>query len=649
MPEPLRDSDPREVGGYALESRLGAGGMGTVYLGRTREGEARAIKVLHADLSSSKVLRLRLEREADVLKRLRGDRSAAVYEINAEAERPYLVMEYVPGLTLDQYIAQKGKLGGVLGWAVMDALLEAAEMFHAEGITHRDLKPSNVMLGENGVKIIDFGISGHVGSSLTELGSAPATRVWSSPEQINGGEARQSSDIFNLGMLLAYAWTGKHPFDAEPQVAMMYRVREGEPNLDGLPARFHPIVTGCLAKDPTQRPSASEVREQLRSVSRSSSNSDSGSRSGGLGSSLTGTVIVNVAEEIQKRPREQLRQRAALKNRPVIYSAAAIAAVLVLGVVIVSRGDGGQSAPGTAPVASASEESTIPEKTLDDLTSFPVSSDPGPAEVQPLSLDLTEDRRHLDADKTNGTKGQSARNFDLNWFTGKCRAKFRIVEPHPPIVVQFSSPNDEFVDEFKLALSHITALLLGSGSDLSGSLDGSFTSVGYGQALPPIISSIGTSAQASERNGRVKKDFGLADSQTRPLRITLSNSSRSQVDNQREAFGGPIRNLQTIIPSGFAVDYGWAVPAKRRTYSNPKEIDAAAVTISEEYWLGVSTEQRIATLARGLLLGLGSPVDSGSVSLLSVKDGAFMRANYAFSEADFEIAARLGHEETNDC
>jgi len=266
-----------------------------------------------------------------------------------------------------------------------------------------------------------------------------------------------------------------------------------------------------------------------------------------------------------------------------------------------------------------------------------------------LNLDLTEDKRHLDADKTNGTKGQSARNFDLNWFTGKCRAKVRTVEPHPPIVVQFSSPNDEFVAEFQLVLSHIVSLLRGSGSVLADSLDGSFTSVGYGQALPPIFSSIETSAQASERNGRIKKDFGLADSQTRPLRITLSNSSQTQVDNQREAFGGPIRNLQTSIPSGFAVDYGWAVPAKRRTYSNPKEIDAAAVTISEEYWLTVSTEQRMATLARGLLLGLGSPVDRGPASMLSVQDGTFMRADYAFSEADFEIAARLGHEETNDC
>ena len=649
MTEPLRDSDPREVGGYTLESRLGAGGMGTVYLARSATGEARAIKVLHAELSGSQESRSRLEREAAVLKRLRGDRSAAVYEINATAERPYLVMEYVSGLSLDKHIAKYGKLSGVLVWAVMDALLEAAEMFHAEGITHRDLKPSNVMLGEDGVKIIDFGISGLVGSSLTEPGSTPATTLWSSPEQIRGAEVGKASDIFNLGMIFAYAWTGRNPFEAEKIDAVILKLINGEPDLAGVPSRFSQIVSDCLAKDPAQRPSAREVRDRLRLISRSSSNSDSGSRSGDLGSSLTGTVIVNVAEEIQKRPREQLRQGAALKNRPVIYTAAAIAAVLVLGVVIVSRGDGGQSAPGTAPEVSVSAESSIPVRTLGDLRSFPRSSNPGPAEVRPFNLDLTEDKRHLDADKTNGTKGQSARNFDLKWFTGKCRAKFGTVEPHPPIVVQFSSPNDEFVAEFQLALDHIVSLLRGSGSVLADSLDGSFTSVGYGQALPPIISSIETSAQASNRNEGIKKDFGLADSQTRPLRITLSNSSRSQVDNQREAFSGPIRNLQTSIPSGFAVDYGWAVPAKRRTYSNPKEIDAAAVTISEEYWLNVSTEQRMATLARGLLLGLGSPVDRGPASMLSVQDGAFLRADYAFSEADFDIAARLGHEETNDC
>jgi len=647
--EPLRASDPREVGGYVLESRLGAGGMGTVYLARSASGDARAIKVLHVELSGSQELRLRLEREAAALQRLRGNRSAAVYEINATAERPYLVMEYVSGLSLDKHIEKYGKLSGVLVWAVMDALLEATEMFHAEGITHRDLKPSNVMLGEDGVKIIDFGISGLMGSSLTEIGSTPATTLWSSPEQMNGAEVGQASDIFNLGMIFAYAWTGSHPFDAAKRDAVMLKLMTGEPNLAGVPSRLRQIVADCLTKDPAQRPSAREVRDRLRLISRSSSNSDSGSRSGDLGSSLTGTVIVDVAEEIQKTPHEQLRQRAELKNRPVIYAAVAMAAALVLGVVVVSRGNGGQSAPATAPEVAASTESTIPVRSLDDLRGFPRSSNSGHAELQPLNLDLTEDKRHLNADKTNGTKGQSARNFDLKWFTGKCRAQSRTVEPHPPIVVQFSAPNDEFVDEFQLALDHIVFLLGESGSVLANSLDGSFTIVEYGQPLPPIISSIEISAQASERNGRIKKDFGLADSQTRPLRITLSSSSRNQLDSQREAFDGPIRNLQTSIPSGFAVDYGWAVPAKRRTYSNPKEIDAAAVTISEEYWLGVSTELVVAALARGLLLGLGAPVDRGPASMLSVQGNTFVRADYAFSEADFEIAAGLGHEETNDC
>ena len=125
MSEPLEDSDPREIGGYVLESRLGNGGMGTVYLARSASGEARAIKVLHRELSGSQELRLRLEREAKVLKQLQGDRAATVYDVNTTAGRPYLVMEYVRWLSLDKHIEKIGKMSGLLAWAVIDALLEA--------------------------------------------------------------------------------------------------------------------------------------------------------------------------------------------------------------------------------------------------------------------------------------------------------------------------------------------------------------------------------------------------------------------------------------------------------------------------------------------------------------------------------------------
>ena len=643
-------NSPKQVGDYTIERTLGVGGMGTVYLARSASGEARAIKVLHAELSGSQELRLRLEREAAVLKRLRGERSAAVYEINTTAERPYLVMEYVSGLSLDKHIEKYGKLSGVLVWAVMDALLEATEMFHAEGITHRDLKPSNIMLGENGVKIIDFGISGLMGSSLTEIGSTPATTLWSSPEQMNGAEVGQASDVFNLGMIFAYAWTGSHPFDAAKRDAVMLKLMTGEPNLAGIPSRLRQIVADCLAKDPAQRPSAREVRDRLRLISRSSSNSDSGSRSGELGSPLTGTVLVDVAETLKSRPRGQVGERKLLKNRQ-IAGAAVVLVLVAVAIAIAKRGEEPRR-NSASPTSSTQVELVQPPRSLEDLRLFPRSLDAGTAAVQALVLDLRNDARHLRADDKNKSTAQSAREFDLAWFNGKCKRSSRTVEAHQPIVIQFSSPGEQKVEEFGVVLAHIRELLRGSGSVLADSLDGSFSIIGNGKELSAVDSTIDANAietSVSTRNANIKELFGLSETQSRPLRITLSNLSSIQLGATRDAFSDPIRPLQVNVPSGFAVDYGWAVPARRQTYENPKEIDAASVTISREHWQGVAVEQVLAVIARGLLMGLGSGVDTASQSLLSVAGGSFVKNEYEYGTADFQIAAILGYEEKGDC
>lgn len=635
MTEPLRDSDPREVGGYTLESRLGAGGMGTVYLARSPSGEARAIKVLHAELSGSQELRLRLEREAAVLQRLRGDRSAAVYEINATAERPYLVMEYVSGLSLDKHIAKYGKRSGVLVWAVMDALLEATEMFHAEGITHRDLKPSNVMLGEDGVKIIDFGISGLMGSSLTEIGSTPATTLWSSPEQMNGAEVGQASDIFNLGMIFAYAWTGSHPFDAAKRDAVMLKLMTGEPNLAGVPSRLRQIVADCLAKDPAQRPSAREVRDRLRLISRSSSNSDSGSRSGDLGSPLTGTVLVNVAEEIQSRPREQIGRGAELKNRPMIAAAAAVVAVLALGVIIASRG--GDSGGGDNEIAAeiSNEETTTSSavKSLEDLEEFQFRNNPGSYEPERAGLKFSSHSR-FDSQLAELRFG----------FGGKERN---------PIKVRLTIGADREAmrdDLERLLASHLNEL-------------GPTRSIEFVRSIPeencewlsPLESS-NTSPSTTNEEAEARTEVMACGIQNKDdaadVWVVLAEQSIESLNSYREALRDRDKEEKwslsrfdresdsVALPDGWSLDVGWGVkPGERR--GGDKVLDSAIVVISREVFAGENLEGVLLLLARGVLLGLGAMPDAQTSTIMSVENGRFVRSEYYFSSPDRTLVSGL--------
>jgi serine/threonine protein kinase len=643
MTEPLRDSDPQEVGGFALEGRLGAGGMGTVYLARSPSGEPRAIKVLHAELSGSPELRARLEREAAVLQRLRGDRSAAVYEVNAMAERPYLVMEYVPGLSLDKHIAKYGKLSGVLAWAVMDALLEATEMFHAEGITHRDLKPSNVMLGGDGVKIIDFGISGLAGSSLTEVGTGPATTLWSSPEQMNGAAVGPSSDVFNLGMVFAFAWTGKHPFDAAKRDAVMLKLMTGEPNLEGVPSRLHPLIIECLRKNPAERPSVAQVRASLGTISRSGSGSNSGSAGSSDAAQFTGTVIVDVQRQLDNEAARRLDKRNSSKTLKPISIGILIGALVVGGIGFSALNSGSDTPQETSIVGGSSDNgnSKISEKSLADFEAFPRVSDGGVADPRGLVIDLTSVSRFQAA----GT----GRAYNLRWFASKCRAKLRTVESFSPIRMQFSTSDPGIEPEFVVVLTHLRKLLQVSASPLADQLDGNFELVRNGQTVSAIFSSIQNGNAAGERNRRLMELFNLVDDESRPIRIVLSDISATEVDGLSATYEPVVRSAQSGLPSGVAVDYGWAVPFKRKTSFNPKEIDAAVVTFSREYWDGVTTEQRLLVLARGMLLALGATVDENPSSILSVKDGLFSKDRYEFGDADLQITAELGYQETPTC
>jgi hypothetical protein len=619
--------------------------MGTVYLARSASGEARAIKVLHRELSGSQELRLRLEREAKVLKQLQGDRAATVYEVNTTAGRPYLVMEYVRGLSLDKHIEKIGKLSGLLAWAVMDALLEATEMFHAEGVTHRDLKPSNVMLSEVGVKVIDFGISGLMGSSLTELGSTPATTLWSSPEQMNGGEVGQASDVFNLGMIFAYAWTGRHPFDAAKRDAVMLKLLTGAPNLEGVPSRLHPLILACLQKNPADRPTVAQLRARLASINRSGSGSDSGSNRPNDTGQSTGTMIVDVQRRIDEDSGRRKSEAPPIPSAKALAGVAVAIASIVIAVVAVGRGSDRTEQPENAAVPETSTSvAATTAMSFVDFFDLPVDPTLGGYEPYALQIDLANDARH----KRNGAN----RVFELRWMAINCRRN----NAEQPISVQLDlagGQDSRYERARDIAIRHVSDLLKSEGRILSLGAGEIFAG---GRLLEPIVSSISSDAAAEGRNNDLYKQFGSGQG-IRPLRIILSPYSAQELDTvyaerlvaEREKQGWGIAGDDW--PESMRVDFGWSIAATRKLgWKGPKVIDAAVVTIAKELWQEASDEQLLLLLSRSILVGLGASVDKNQHSLLSIgNDGQFLKQAYSYSTADREAVRSLGLEDEPPC
>jgi hypothetical protein len=229
-------------------------------------GSLVAVKVIRPEIADAPNVRQRLVREAESLIKVQGQRTVKLIEINADAPSPYLVMQYVEGQDLSTQIAEEGPLRGAMLRVVFLALVEALRDIHSASIIHRDLKPSNIIIGSDGVHVVDFGISAiQEEASLTGTGAVVGTAAWMSPEQVEGSPVGPEADIFNLGLVMAYIATGAHPFGAGRPDALMYRIVHGEPNLDGVPTQYRSVINQCLSKNPTSRPSLSEIESSLQS------------------------------------------------------------------------------------------------------------------------------------------------------------------------------------------------------------------------------------------------------------------------------------------------------------------------------------------------------------------------------------------------
>ncbi len=265
--KPLQSEDPRQVGRYQLLGRLGAGGMGEVFLGQSPGGRLVAVKLIRGELAADREFRVRFAREVAAARHVSGMFTAPVVDADLDAPRPWLVTAYVPGPSLAEAVDSQGPLPLSSVLTLAAGLAEGLEAIHAEGMVHRDLKPSNVLLASDGPRIIDFGISRAAdATALTRANIFVGSPGYMSPEQALGEEVGPASDIFSLGTVLTFAAVGASPFGDGTVTTLLYRVAHDRPATERLPGQLRPLVERCLAKDPHRRPTPNQLLAELGTV-----------------------------------------------------------------------------------------------------------------------------------------------------------------------------------------------------------------------------------------------------------------------------------------------------------------------------------------------------------------------------------------------
>ncbi|WP_128381884.1 bifunctional serine/threonine-protein kinase/ABC transporter substrate-binding protein [Streptomyces cavernae] len=264
--EPLRGTDPVWIAGHRLLRRLGAGGMGVVYLARSPGGALAAVKVIRAAHADDAGFRARFRREVETAGRVASPWVVPLLDADPDAEFPWLATAFVPGPSLAEAVEECGPLpyGSV---RVLGArLAEALDAVHGAGLVHRDVKPGNVLLAVDGPRMIDFGIARMPeDTALTASGMVVGSPGFLSPEQAQGRgrEIGPASDVFSLGCLLGYAVTGERPFGWGSAAEMLVRTVHDEPDLGTVPGPLLPLLRACLAKEPGSRPAVAEIQQAL--------------------------------------------------------------------------------------------------------------------------------------------------------------------------------------------------------------------------------------------------------------------------------------------------------------------------------------------------------------------------------------------------
>ncbi|WP_330306559.1 MULTISPECIES: serine/threonine-protein kinase [unclassified Streptomyces] len=264
--QPLGVDEPTVVGPYRLLGRLGSGGMGRVYLGRSAGGRTVAVKIVHPHFALDEEFRARFRREVEAARRVGGAWTAPVLDADPEASVPWVATGYAAGPSLAAAVADGGGPLPAHSVRVLGAgLAEALSAVHALGLVHRDVKPSNVLLTLDGPLLIDFGIARATDgtASLTSTGVSVGSPGYMSPEQILGKGVAGAADVFSLGAVLVYAATGEPPFPGDSSASLLYKVVHEEPQLGAMEGELRELVAACLTKDPAARPTPDEVAVRL--------------------------------------------------------------------------------------------------------------------------------------------------------------------------------------------------------------------------------------------------------------------------------------------------------------------------------------------------------------------------------------------------
>ncbi|MCC3764592.1 serine/threonine protein kinase [Glycomyces sp. TRM65418] len=263
--KPLRDDEPRQIGPYRVLAELGEGGMGRVLLAAADDGRLVALKVMRAHLLHDDRFRFRFRREVLTSREVAASPwTAAVVASDEHAPEPWLASEFFHGPTLAEAVDANGPLDEAAARRLMHGLVAALAEIHGYGVVHRDLKPSNVILTEDGVRVIDFGIARVPGASgsattVTETGALIGAPAFMSPEQITKRPLGPATDLFSLGTTVITAATGANPFEADTLFAIMSGVVHRDPDLSGLPEGLRALVGPCMRKDPEERVTAPEL------------------------------------------------------------------------------------------------------------------------------------------------------------------------------------------------------------------------------------------------------------------------------------------------------------------------------------------------------------------------------------------------------
>jgi hypothetical protein len=269
MTDPLRPGDPAELGGYQLLGRLGQGGMGAVYLGRATSGRLVAVKVIRPEYAAEPEFRGRFRSEVTRARQVPPFCTAEVLDADPDHATPYLVVEYVDGPSLAQVIHEQGPLTAGSLHSVAVGVATALAAIHGAGVIHRDLKPANVLFGLGTPKVIDFGIARafDATSHHTRTDQMVGTVAYMAPERFDGDRdgtaVGPAADVFAWGAVVAYAGSGRTPFQADSAAATAARILTQPPDLSGLRGSLPQIVARTLAKDPRERPTAQELLDLL--------------------------------------------------------------------------------------------------------------------------------------------------------------------------------------------------------------------------------------------------------------------------------------------------------------------------------------------------------------------------------------------------